>query len=150
MNTRKHAREIALPLPPEKIFSLLITPSAIREWWNVSRAIVQQKKEGIWIAAWGENEDAPDYITTARMSVFDPPNRIVMTGYDYYSKSGPLPFSAQFETEFLITRTSTGSILRVTQDGFPADAIADEFYASCETGWETTLNSIKQFAERRR
>ncbi|MEW5800230.1 MAG: SRPBCC domain-containing protein [Bacteroidota bacterium] len=148
MTTRKHTQEIFLPVSAEKIFHLLITPSAIREWWGASRVIVHPKRGGIWIAAWGEEENQPDYITSATMSVFDPPVRIVMMKYDYFSKNGPLPFAASFETEFLITRQSNGCILRITQDGFPSDPVANEFYAACETGWKTTLEQIALYVEK--
>lgn len=148
MTTRRHTCEVVLPASAEKIFQLLITPSAIKEWWSASRAIVHPKQGGIWIAAWGENEDRPDYITSATMSVFDPPKRIVMTKYDYFSKNGPLPFTASFETEFLITAQSNGCILRVTQEGFPVDPVADDFYAACEAGWKTTLEQIALFVRK--
>ncbi|MBI2427473.1 MAG: SRPBCC domain-containing protein [Ignavibacteriales bacterium] len=148
MKTRKHTREIFLPASAEKVFQLLITPSAIKIWWNASRAIVHPKSGGIWIATWGENEDKPEYITSATMSVFDPPRGIVMTNYDYFSKDGLLPFNASFETEFLIIPQFNGSVLRVTQSGFPADSIADDFYAACETGWKTTLESIAAFVRK--
>jgi uncharacterized protein YndB with AHSA1/START domain len=45
------------------VFRLLLTPSAIREWWGVSRDIVTPEQGGIWVAAWGEDEDDPDYVT---------------------------------------------------------------------------------------
>ena len=38
-------------------------------------------------------------------------------------------------------------MLKVIQDGFPAESIADEFYAACEVGWKNTLESIRSFME---
>jgi hypothetical protein len=38
-----------------------------------------------------------------------------------------------------------GSLLRVVQDGFPADSIADEFYAGCEVGWKNTFEGIEWY-----
>jgi uncharacterized protein YndB with AHSA1/START domain len=63
MNTRKHVHEIALPTDPERVFSLLVTPSAIRQWWGADRAIVLAQENGTWAAAWGADEDRPDYLT---------------------------------------------------------------------------------------
>lgn len=144
-NTRAHSLEILLPAAPEEVFSLLITPSAIRGWWGASRVIVMAEPDGTWAAAWGENENDPDYITVATMSVFDPPRRVVFSDYRYRSKSGPLPFQADFTTEFVVEQRDGGSLLRVTQDGFPCDAVADEFYAACEKGWHDTFENIRRF-----
>ena len=56
MNTRSHIHEIELTETPEEVFSLLLTPSAMREWWSAARAIVIPNEGGIWAAAWGGDE----------------------------------------------------------------------------------------------
>lgn len=145
MPTRKHTHQIELAAPPERVFALLHTPSAIRGWWQVSRAIVLAEPGGVWAATWGDKEDDPDYISIARLRVFDPPRRLVLADTQYRAKSGPLPFTADFETEFTVEPTATGSILRVVQDGFPVEAIADAFYAACEKGWHDTFEGIRRF-----
>ncbi|MGD8866819.1 MAG: SRPBCC domain-containing protein [Gemmatimonadales bacterium] len=147
MKTRRHVHEEVLPGSPERVFALLHTPSAIRQWWSAATAVVVPEPGGIWAAAWGEDEDAPDYVTTATMRTFDPPQRIVFAEYRYHSKDGPLPFDAEFETEFLVTPHERGAVLRVTQDGFPAGPEADDFYAACEIGWRDTFASIRRYLE---
>jgi uncharacterized protein YndB with AHSA1/START domain len=149
METRKHEHFIELPVPAEEVFKLLHTPSDIRAWWFASRAIVDPRENGIWAAAWGDDEDAPDYITSAVISIFDPPNRMMLTDYRYFARSGPPPFKADFTTEFIVVPKERGSILRVVQDGFPAAAIADEFYAACEKGWSDTFASIQRYLNER-
>lgn len=126
------------------VFNSLITPSRINDWWKTSTAIVNPKKGGIWMAAWGEDIDAPDYVTSAVLSEFEPGKRLVMSNFDYMSKSGPLPFEAEFETSFSITGLSgTETELTVIQTGFPEEKTADEFYAGCLRGWADTLASLK-------
>jgi uncharacterized protein YndB with AHSA1/START domain len=145
IDTRRHTLQIELPAAAEEVFKLLHTPSAIRDWWFAQRAIVLAQEGGAWAAAWGENEDEPDYITVSKIEVFDPPRRLVLTEQKYYNKSGPLPFNADFEIEFTVEQTTNGTILRVTQDGFPTDSVADEFYAACEKGWRDTFASISRY-----
>ena len=128
-----------------RVFRMLITPSDIRGWWDAARAIVIPETNGIWMAAWGEDEDRPDYVTAFRIRVFDPPRRLVLSDPHYLAKSGPLPFQADFVTEFTVEPTQHGCLLRVVQDGFPSDSIADNFYASCETGWQNTFEGIRRF-----
>jgi uncharacterized protein YndB with AHSA1/START domain len=145
MATRKHVHEIQLPVAPEEVFAILVTPSAIRDWWFASRAIVMAREGGTWAVAWGKLEDEPDYITTATIQAFDPPRRMLLTDFKYYAKLGQPPFEANLTAEFTIAPAPGGSILKVTQDGFPMEAIADNFYASCEKGWNDTFESIKRF-----
>ena len=143
MATRDHTAEIELAAPCERVFAALVTPSAIRDWWAAARAIVVPREGGVWAAAWGGDEDAPEYVTTAVIRDYRPPRRLVLADYDYVATGGPMPFAARFSTSFQIEPTANGARLRVTQAGFPADPSADEFYAACETGWRDTLEGLK-------
>lgn len=144
MTTRTHTHEMRLAAPPERVFAILHTPSAIRGWWGASRCIVEPVEGGVWAAAWGA-EDDPEYITIARIAVFDPPRRIVFDDYRYRAKSGPLPFDADFRTTFTVTPAEGGCILKVEQEGFPAGPEGDAFYAGCEKGWRETFEAIRRF-----
>jgi len=147
MQTRKHVHEEVLPTAPEEVFALLYTPSAIRDWWSAARAIVLPERGGLWAAAWGAVEDSPDYVTAAVIREFDPPRRMVLGDYRYWAKDGPLPFHAEFVTEFLVTPHEHGAVLRVTQDGFPSGAEADEFFTACQVGWRDTFAGIRRYLE---
>ncbi len=145
METRKHVHEEVFPATPERVFALLHTPSAIRRWWSAARAIVIPERGGLWTATWGDDEDDPDYVSSATIRAFDPPRRLVLGDYRYRAKTGPLPFEADFVTEFLVTPHEDGAMLRVTQDGFPAGPEADDFYAGCEKGWRDTFAGIREY-----
>lgn len=147
---REHVHAVDLPATPEAVFALLHTPSAIRGWWSAARAVVVPREGGLWAAAWGDDEDDPEYVTTATLSVFDPPRRIVFTDYAYVSKHGPLPFEAEFTTEFTVEPIEGGARLQVRQSGFPAGPEADEFYAGCEQGWRDTFDGVMRYLEARR
>ncbi|MFP3947908.1 MAG: SRPBCC family protein [Longimicrobiales bacterium] len=150
METRTHTHEEVFPARPEQVFGLLHTPSAIRAWWGASSAIVQPKAGGIWAATWGEDEDDPEYVTSATLEVFDPPHRMVFSDYRYSARSGPLPFDADFETEFTVEAHPEGAVLRVSQAGFPCTPEGDDFYAACEKGWRDTFGGIRRYLESRR
>ena len=146
MESRSHIHEESFDVPSERMFDLLITPSAIRQWWGASRAIVPAREGGVWAASWGD-EDDPDYISTATLVEFDRPNRLAMKYGKYYAKTGPLPFEFADDalTTFTIAANGDGCTLRVEQTGFPVDAIADDFYAACETGWKDTFEGIRKY-----
>lgn len=142
---REVSRQLELPLACEATFALLHTPSAIRGWWSAARAIVAPRARGIWVAAWGEAEDAPDYITVARIVAWEPPRRLRLGEFEYYTREGGLPFEAALETEFSVSPTERGSLLRVHQAGFPDAASADDFYKACERGWAATFDGILRY-----
>ncbi|NNF05354.1 MAG: SRPBCC domain-containing protein [Candidatus Eisenbacteria bacterium] len=145
--TRKHVHEETFEVPPETLFKILHTPSAICAWWGAVSAIVSPETGGTWAASWGQTVDDPDFVTSATMREFNPPHRIVMDNYQYYAKSGPLPFDAAFVTEFAIIPKENGTSLRVTQDGFPGGPEGDAFLSGCEQGWKDTFAGIRQFLE---
>src|SRR6185369_8225976 len=104
-----------------------------------------QKEGGVWVAVWGD-EDTPEFITAGRMSVFDSPRRIVFSDFEYFARSGPLPFAANLTSEFnVIPLEPNKTLLRVVQDGFPLDSAAGEFYAGCKQGWRDTFAGIRKY-----
>lgn len=141
---RKHIHQIELAAPPEVVFKLLITPSAIRRWWGASRAIVLPKVGGVWAAAWGD-EDIPDFVSVFKIAAIEKPKRLFLTETKYFAKNGPLPFKSEMTTEFIVEPAGGGSILQVAQEGFPDDPVADEFYAACGKGWQETFAEIEKY-----
>jgi hypothetical protein len=102
----------------------------------------------VWAATWGA-EDSPDYVCAARLVVFEPPRRLVMGKFEYMTKDGHgLGFKAELESEFTVRAQGEGSVLRVEQRGFPDEAIADAFFASCVKGWQDTFAGIERYAAR--
>jgi uncharacterized protein YndB with AHSA1/START domain len=146
MATRSIVSEIEVPTDPARTFALLVTPSAIRAWWQASRVIVLAQAGGTWAATWGADEDRPDDLTVATIEVYDPPRRLVLGDYRYDARSGPLPFELDMRVEFEVLPSPKGALLRVTQSGFPGDSIADEFYAGCVKGWGDTLGTLRAHA----
>jgi uncharacterized protein YndB with AHSA1/START domain len=145
MTTRVHVHEEVFPATPEQLFALLHTPSAIRGWWGAARAVVIPEPGGTWAAAWGDSEDDPEYVTVAAIREFDPPRRMTLSDYRYRAKSGPLPFEADFVTEFIVEPHPDGSVLRTSQHGFPLGPEADAFYADCGRGWRDTFAGIRRW-----
>ena len=147
MKTQAHIHEEVFSSSPEEVFALLHTPSAIRKWWSAAQAIVVPEVGGIWCATWGGSEDEPDYVGSATIEVFDPPRRLVLTEYEYFARSGPLPFEADFKVEFLVEPHPDGSSLKVVQDGFPISEEGNSFLEACVTGWTNTFAGIRSYLE---
>ncbi len=145
METRKHVCAMESTVYPERMFEILLQPSAIRGWWGAARAIVVPRAGGLWAAAWGDSEDEPDYVAAGRIRVLEPPRRLLLGDFIYHARTEPLPFDADLTTEFVVEPRTGGCQLRVVQDGFPTDTAADSFYAACEVGWRNTFAGIRRF-----
>ena len=147
-DSRSHTHEIALPVPAERVFEILHTPSDIRGWWNASRAVVIPEQGGFWAAAWGDDEDAPDYVGSATIAVFDPPRRMKLVDYVFRSRVAgeldPPSDTSRMTTNFTVTGTADGCILRVTQDGFPPAGECDGYYEACKLGWKNTFDGVER------
>ncbi len=142
---RSITESIDVTCRPEKLFQTLHTPSEICMWWNARTAVVMPRQNGLWIATWGKNEDQPDYITVARLKVFEPPKRLVMGDFEYWSTDRPLSFAGELIATFCVEPIGENARLSVTQSGFPDGPEADEFYRGCCQGWKTTLAAIRDY-----
>jgi hypothetical protein len=118
--TRNHERQIELPSALARVFALLHTPSNIGIWWFASSAIVAAQTPCVWAAVWGK-ADASDYVSAATIAIFEPSRRLALSDFKYFAKIGALPFQANLSTEFIVAPPSTGTLLRVVQDGFPCE-----------------------------
>ncbi|MEM8485846.1 MAG: SRPBCC domain-containing protein [Bacteroidota bacterium] len=141
---RSHRHEEILPASPADVFRLLHTPSAIRDWWGATQVIVHPERGGTWCAAWGADEDNPDYISAATIETFEPAVRMRLSSYSYHTKTEALPFEADFSVDFRLSPHPDGTVLSVTQAGFPDTADADSFLKDCKKGWADTFANIRR------
>jgi uncharacterized protein YndB with AHSA1/START domain len=141
MATRSQSHEIEIPADALAVFNLLLAPKAIRGRWSGHAAIITEM-DGLWVFAWGERENDPDYVTGARIKSFVAPQRVLLA-YEYVrSRAGVLPFGASMTAEFSTQKHGAGSVLRVTHSGFPAGPDGEAFYESCTHGWRAALQGI--------
>jgi len=147
MSTRRHVQEEPFAVTPEKMFAALVTPMAIRSWWGASKVIVLAEVGGTWTASWGEVDNDPDYISSFKILELDYPRRLVLGEGKYFSRNGMPPFEMdKMTTEFAIEERGEGMCaLRITQDGFPSEKVADDFYEACVIGWNNTFEGIRKY-----
>jgi hypothetical protein len=102
---------------------------------------------GYWMAAWGTSPDAPDYVTAARLTRYEPPHRLTLGETRYAARAGPLPFDMTVSIEFRLDPVGSDTLLTVVQEGIPADPIADAYHAACLQGWIDTLAGLSRLAD---
>lgn len=135
------------PLSPEALFEALAKPTAVCSWWGASQVIIEPRQGGLWAACWGDPDD-PLYITSARISVYRPPNELSLHEYRYYARdqsSEGVPTRAT--CSFLVDPDPGGTRLTVIQGGFTDDPAGDVFYEACYKGWKDVLASLRDYLE---
>lgn len=145
--SRQVLKSIEIKSDVRSVFNALIKPKAIKQWWSASQVILIPQANGIFAATWGDNLDNPDYTSVSRISKIEVPRLLSMVYEDYKSEHGGLPFEAEMQVSFELTKIEKSTKLQVTQLGFPDDPIADEYYEGCTQGWENTLSAIKTYVE---
>jgi uncharacterized protein YndB with AHSA1/START domain len=145
MMTRRHLHEEVFPASAERLFPLLITPSAVRRWWGAQHVVIVARPGGIWVASWGDREDEPDYVTAARIREIEPPHRLSLFRFAYAARGvAPRPCEVDLSATFTLFPEQDGTALRVVQDGFPFAPDVDEFYAACGRSWLRVFAGIRQ------
>lgn len=127
-----------------EVFTALITPSLIRQWWQATYAIVVAREKGLFAVAWGD-EDNPDYVSAASIQAIDPPNKLRLTNFIYSVKDKPVSCTDDSKAEFYLKDTADGILLKVLQTGFGEDSY--EYIKACDKGWKDVLMAIKSLIE---
>ncbi|MBZ9632240.1 SRPBCC domain-containing protein [Salegentibacter sp. LM13S] len=146
--SRKIKKEIRINENGSKVFNALVTPNLIKEWWGASQAIVVPDEDGVFALSWGDNPDKADYIAAATISEFKPHVKLTLSDYTYLSENEYLPFKAKFKVKFRIECETNYCVLKLEHSGFPNKSQADKFYSDCDTGWDESLESLKNLVEK--
>jgi len=93
--SREIIQKIKISQTPENIFSALLNPTSIKEWWGAKSAIVIKENNGIYAVSWGSNIDDPDFVTTSIIRDYEPPKGLSLEYLSYSAKTGRLPFEAK-------------------------------------------------------
>ncbi|MEO8041395.1 MAG: SRPBCC domain-containing protein [Acidobacteriota bacterium] len=142
--TRRHVLEESFGVTPERMFEILTTPSAIRDWWGASTVFIDPRKGGTFVAATGDGESASEFINSFEILEIEPPSRMVLGGGKYFAGTN-WPIRTNMTTEFLIEEQPKGSILRITLELAPADPLLDDFFDACVAGWQNSFEGMRNY-----
>ena len=125
------------------MFEVLTTPAAIRSWWGVSTAIVDLRKGGTWLTAWGEGEGSSDIVTSFKIEQLDAPSRFVLGSSKFITAGSTV--ETNITTEFRIDEHAHGCNLRIVQVLDPHDPLLDDYFDACVLGWENCFEGIRNY-----
>lgn len=143
MEVRRQELEEPFGVTPERLFTVLTTPSAIRSWWGVSKAIVDLRKGGTWVTAWGESDGDSDHVTSFKIVELEPPTLVVLGSSKYIRVGSTL--ETNMTTEFRIDAHPHGCNLRIVQVLDPHDPFMDDYFDACILGWQNCFEGIRHY-----
>ena len=141
---RRHILEEPFGVPPERMFKILITPSAIRSWWGASSVVIDARAGGSWVTASGERDTDADFISSFKIIEFDPPKRMLLGSGKYYTGSN-WPIKTNITTEMIIEEVPAGCILRIIQELSPPDPLLDDYFDACVAGWQNSFEGMRNY-----
>ncbi len=144
MDKRSQELEEPFGVSPERMFDILTTPSAIRSWWGATSVVIDARKGGSWVTASGEGEKDADYINSFAILEFDPPSRMLLGSGKFFTGNN-WPIQTNITTELIIEPQPGGCILRIVQELSPNDALLEDFFDACVTGWQNSFEGIRNY-----
>ena len=142
--TRRQILEEPFGVTPERMFEVLITPSAIRSWWGATSVVIDPRKGGSWVTSSGEGEPGSAFINSFEIFEYEPPSRILLGSGKYYAGNN-WPIRTNMTTELLIEPQPAGCILRIVQELAPADPLLDDYFDACVVGWQNSFEGIRNY-----
>ncbi|HET6211407.1 MAG TPA: SRPBCC domain-containing protein [Micromonosporaceae bacterium] len=133
--TRSHAHEIEVDVPPEVVWRAITEASELTRWY-VADATVQPGEGGSFQLSWGSGETAQ-----SRVDVWDERRRLRLIEKSEVD-SGPIV------EEWTIDVRGGHTVLRIVHSGIPATADWDDFYHSTDHGWEMFLCTLRHYLHR--
>jgi len=141
---RRQILEEPFGVPPERMFEVLTTPSAIRSWWGASSVVLDPRKGGSFIAASSDGDSTSEYMNAFEILEFEPPTKMVLGGGKYYAGTN-WPIRTNMTTEFRIEKQPAGCILQIVVELDPADPLLDDFFDACVAGWQNSFEGIRNY-----
>ena len=142
--TRRQILEEPFGVTPERMFEVLTTPSAIRDWWGAASVIMDARKDGTFLAATSDGESASEFINSFKILEFDPPSRMLLGSGKYYAGAN-WPIRTDMTTEFLVEKQPAGCILQIVVELAPSDPLLDDFFDACVAGWQNSFEGIRNY-----
>jgi uncharacterized protein YndB with AHSA1/START domain len=141
---RRIAEQIEITAPPSRVFEALTDPVQLLAWWGDRRTFpsthweVEPRVGGKWLSRW-RGPDGQTFALGGEIIALDPPGLLAYTWWDERYPGLPLT-TVRYE----LTETPTGTLVRMTHDGFD-DVRAD--FDDYNGGWSEVMRLLRVHAE---
>ena len=141
VNTHVHIR-----VPAERVWSALLDPERIQQWWGTSRGLVEPRKGGLWALAWGDEGQGYRYVLSGVIRVIRPGLRLRIEPVVYFNPEraplGPMRVSFSLREKDGVTR------ITVRQEATGEGPDWEWYFGVVKQGWKDTLSNLKNYLEK--
>lgn len=136
------------PAPAALAVARFVDVAAMREWWGVSRGLVEPRPGGVWALAWEPSPQGYRYVSTGVVARYEPGRELAIEKLLYFhperSIIGPMRLG--------VTATAEGDGCRLTvrQDDYAEGDDWDWYHAAVTEGWPAALQLLEKHLLRRR
>jgi uncharacterized protein YndB with AHSA1/START domain len=141
---RRHIMAEPFGVSPERMFEVLTTPAAIRNWWGATSVVIDAREGGSWVTSSGEGQSDADYINSFEIMEYDPPRRMLLGSGKYYTGNN-WPIKTNITTELIVEPQPEGCILKIIQELDPPDPLLDDYFDACVAGWQNSFEGIRGY-----
>jgi uncharacterized protein YndB with AHSA1/START domain len=141
---RKVNRSVHVATTPDKAMAAFLDPEKLKGWWGVTRAIVEERRGGVWALRWDQG-GMLKYVTTGVIKSIKPGERIRIESLvnfgDEFPIIGPMRLFVSAKAE------EGGARVSVRQDGYGEGPEWDRYYEAVIKGWKDALKMLKSYLE---
>ena len=130
---------------PSLLISAFTDPEMLQQWWGVERALVETKKEGLYILTWNITEQGFGFVTTGIVQDYDPGGRLAISQLVYLNPGRPIlgPMSLIIEA----TGEEEETEFYLCQDGYGGGPDWDWYYEAVSQAWPAMVDKLKTFLD---
>jgi Activator of Hsp90 ATPase homolog 1-like protein len=148
MNDSRYVEcEIEISVNPDKVIVAFTAPEQLKAWWGVDRALIEPRKDGIYILNWGVSQDGIKYVSSGVIDSIDLRHHIQISKWMYFSFDRPILGPMQLIVEAISIKS--GSLVKLKQGPYLTDGGAnwDWYYAAVTEAWPNVLLTLKSYLE---
>ncbi|PWT96497.1 MAG: hypothetical protein C5B52_15675 [Bacteroidetes bacterium] len=130
-----------------RILEAFISMSDLKNWWSVSRSLIETARGGLYSLAWkGAIENGYQYVASGIIDSFIPGEELIIAKFVYFN------FEKNILGPFRLTITVKQvdpeySKIDVVQSGYQDGGDWDWYYTSVVKGWPQALGLLKDWLE---
>lgn len=133
-------------MPPDEVLKVFVEHEHLKNWWGVSRSLIDVKKGGLYSLTWQRNDKCVDYVSSGIITEYLPGCQLKIEKMVYINPQRPI----LGPTELLVLTTpldQTTTELTVLQAGYQSGPDWEWYYQTVLKAWPEVLSKIKAYLE---
>lgn len=144
---RKVEATISIQSKPENIIAAFVNPSMLAEWWQVERAFIDTRVDGIYALTWQITNNGFGYMSVGNIKTYNPNMQLVIDNFTYFNPEKSI--LGNMTLTIIAKENGNQTALYLCQEGYQAGADWDWYYQVVTEAWPNVLQDLKVYLENR-